>query len=278
MTKKLLLEIPAGTKEQHTLAQPLEKLKIVVGEGAQLTFIEQLHGGLASPLQNQTELELKKGARVLFCSMQNFESGEATFDRNATLDEDAHLTWALAAMGRADVKSTRQTRLQRPGATVRDLEVFFSRGKTKLELLNRVYHLAPRTFSNILVKGAVHELAEARAKGTVRIEHGCKGAESFLAQHALLLSPHARAETFPYLEIEDNELKAGHAATVSKLDTGQVFYLTSRGLPEDLAHKLIVQGFLLSERWPAALQDQLQCVFESAWAQTTQTQEVVCKS
>lgn len=136
--------------------------------------------------------------------------------------------------------------LEGDGAQAYDLHAFIGRRDESFRLDAVLRHAAHGTKGDILVKGVVKESASANLGGMIRIEKKGAGAESFLAEHVLLLGPNAKARADPALEIENNDVSSRHAASVSRIDDEKIFYLMSRGLAEEVARNLIVAGFLES--------------------------------
>lgn len=126
-----------------------------------------------------------------------------------------------------------------------DMHLFVGR-KGELGIDSTLRHAAEDTKGDVLVKGVVYGSAYAGLEGMVKIDKGASGAESFIAEHVLLLSPDAHARARPQLEIEDNDVNSRHAASVTPIDDDKIFYLASRGIGEEDAKKLIVEGFMLS--------------------------------
>ena len=107
-----------------------------------------------------------------------------------------------------------------------------------------IIHAAPNTTSKTDIKGVVDGSAQAFVNGTIKVLPAAKGTEAFLEERILLVSPNAKAEAVPNLEIETDEVKCSHAATVGKIDDEELFYLQSRGLRQLQAKEIIVEGFL----------------------------------
>lgn len=133
--------------------------------------------------------------------------------------------------------------LDQPGSSLRILGIFFGKAH-HLELHTNIVHTAPNTFSRIVIKGVLDGQATANIEGNIRIEKGAKNADADLKEHTILLSPTARATAIPGLEVLENEVKAGHGATVGRIDEEQLFYIMSRGLSIEQAKQLIIKGFL----------------------------------
>ncbi|HLG25357.1 MAG TPA: SufD family Fe-S cluster assembly protein, partial [Candidatus Gracilibacteria bacterium] len=104
-------------------------------------------------------------------------------------------------------------------------------------------HLKPRTKAHYYLRSAMFGVSSVDYKGTLIIEKPAQLADTYLAHHTLLLSENSRARSVPALEIEADDVKAGHAATIGKVDRELLFYLKSRGIPEDMATEMLIQGF-----------------------------------
>lgn len=107
-----------------------------------------------------------------------------------------------------------------------------------------IHHQAPRTTANTSLRGTSVDQAKLTFFGRIIIDPDCPQTNSFLEERILLLSPQARGETIPELEILSNDVKCSHAATLSTIDENQLFYLQSRGLSSKKAEKMLIDGFL----------------------------------
>ena len=132
------------------------------------------------------------------------------------------------------------------GARITLLILLLGKGTDKLALRTNIYHQQPHTTSKIIVKGALDGSAMVNYDGLVKIEPGAVGTNAWLAAHLLLLSDKASGRAVPSLEILENDIKAGHATTVGRVNDLEMFYLRSRGISEKAAKSLIIEGFLTS--------------------------------
>src|SRR5690348_17893472 len=132
------------------------------------------------------------------------------------------------------------------GASVKFVGLLLGRHDQGLKLKITVVHQAENTKSNVIIKSALKDTSSVFFDGLIKIENGAKGTNAWLAAHLLLLSQKSRGIAVPNLEILENDIKAGHAATVGRINDLELFYLMSRGLTEDSAKNLIIQGFLES--------------------------------
>lgn len=130
------------------------------------------------------------------------------------------------------------------GAEVEISGVFEAIGSESKEVSVTVVHKAGHTRANTTLKGVARDKGFIKFVGRIIIDKGCPDTNSFLTEKILLLSDQARAEAVPDLEIESDDVKCSHAATISNLDEEQIFYLMSRGLSRHQAEEMLVEGFL----------------------------------
>lgn len=152
-----------------------------------------------------------------------------------------------------DVKElSYEVTLAEPGAGIVFLALLLGKHEDSLDIKVNVRHAARDTKSEVIVKSALSDSASVNFEGLVSIDPGAKGTAAWLAAHILLLSSKARGRAIPSLEILENDIKAGHATTVGRINDREVFYLMSRGIAEQKAKQLIVQGYLQSliDRFP----------------------------
>ena len=131
------------------------------------------------------------------------------------------------------------------GASLTLVGIFIGRGSKSITFNTDVIHKAPKTKSLTHIRGVFMDRSTFNNDGMVRIWKGAKGADGYFASKILLFDD-SKGRSVPSLEIDENDLKAGHASTVGRPDENQIFYLRSRGLSEIEAEKLIVSGFFES--------------------------------
>lgn len=134
--------------------------------------------------------------------------------------------------------------LDKEGMELEIVGKFQTRGSEITRLHIRIIHRAPHTIANTILKGAAWDSSQLKLSGTIVIEKSAQQTQSFLRENILLLSPKAKAEAIPNLEILANDVKCSHAATISNISEEQVFYFMSRGLTRKKAEEIIVDGFL----------------------------------
>lgn len=151
------------------------------------------------------------------------------------------------------------------GAKITLLALLLGKEASKLDLETTIQHKSPETTSEVIIKGALTDSAQVNYQGLVKIESDAKGTKAWLAAHLLLLSDKARGIAIPSLEILENDIKAGHATTVGRVNDLELFYIMSRGLSKEQATLLIVEGFLQSvlEKFPEEMREKAKEALEN---------------
>jgi Fe-S cluster assembly scaffold protein SufB len=226
---------------------------ITLGDNAGASILEEqvpsaapVSDGAQSLWWGTSELLLADGARLDFAAQQDFGPDTLVFvNRQATLQRDAQLRWALASVGGQLQKSRIDNRLIGRGAAVRQAEIGFGSGSQLFDLTSYTRHIGEDTTGDLLSKGVFSDRARGYFKGLIEIQRSARGTDSFLGEFAMLLNRKSRSVAIPSLEIDQPDVRrAAHSSSVGPMDEAQVFYLMSRGLPRDLARKFIVMGFL----------------------------------
>ncbi len=145
------------------------------------------------------------------------------------------------------------------GARLNVIGALFLANSDQVKLNINIEHIGEDTFSDTLIKSVLTDQASGNFYGLVKIKKGAKNTNTYFREDALLLSKQARAEAIPSLEIDENEVKAGHASTVGPVDPEQIFYLMSRGVTQTDAKRMVVQGYFhsVSELLPTKEQETL---------------------
>jgi Fe-S cluster assembly protein SufD len=155
-----------------------------------------------------------------------------------TVKKDEHKEIKLTKPGQYTVE------LVGPGAEANLVSVFQTKGKENLELSVIIHHKSPHTRAETTMKGVARDQSRIKFSGKIIIDPDCGGSQSFLTERILLLSPEAKAEAVPDLEILTDDVRCSHAASVSNIPEEHIFYLQARGLNRAKAEEMIVEGFL----------------------------------
>jgi Fe-S cluster assembly protein SufD len=217
-------------------------------EGASLTYVHEsashteaqgqaLHAGLV-------EISLGPASNLRFVELQSWGEHVWNFSHErARVGRDANLDWVFGAIGSHLTKNFSELELVERGAVGRMSGFYFTDGVQHLDHDTQQNHLAPNTTSDLLFKGALKEHSRSVWQGMIYVAPGAQKTDGYQANRNLVLSPNARADSIPGLEILADDVRCTHGATVGKIDADQVFYLRSRGISTKDAERLIVEGF-----------------------------------
>lgn len=196
---------------------------------------------LAAPA---AEVFIGRAARVGWVTWQDWGTGvRQVANVRAQLDRDSLLNTLLVTLGADFSRTWKECTMAGEGAQSYMYGLYFSHGDQCFEHYTLQDHVAPHCTSDLLYKGAEADASQALYYGTIHIRKGAFRSDAYQANRNLALSPKARALPNPQLEIENNDVRCTHGATVGQIDEEQLFYLTSRGIPRDEARQLIVFGF-----------------------------------
>ncbi|MGH2661841.1 MAG: Fe-S cluster assembly protein SufD [Actinomycetota bacterium] len=250
------LYVPRGV----TLELPLQVLTYVDAEGAavfphtivvaeelaDVTLIDRqvspdLQGALSDAI---TEIFAGPGSRVRYVSLQDWGSGMTHLAvQRASLARDAQLRSLAVSFGASLSRTEVEAVLEGPGAHSEMLGVYFTDGTQHFDHRSLQDHVAPHGTSDLLYKGALKDASRAVYSGLIRVRPGAQKTDAFQTNRNVVLSDQAKADSIPNLEIENNDVRCSHAASVGPVDEDVLFYLQSRGIPADEGERLIVRGF-----------------------------------
>jgi Fe-S cluster assembly protein SufD len=221
---------------------------VVVEAGAELTLAEQYlstDNDLDGYFNPVVELFVGEGAKVEYLCIQDLsERSWVLGSQRARVERDGSLHWVGLGLGSARGKLRMETDLQGPGADGRVTGAYVGHGAQHLDYDTTQEHAAPNTHSDLAFRGILRDRATAVWSGMIRVDPGAQKTDAFQENRNLLLSDGSHADAIPGLEIEANDVRCTHAATVSRIDEEQLFYLRSRGLERSDAERLLVAGFM----------------------------------
>jgi Fe-S cluster assembly protein SufD len=164
--------------------------------------------------------------------------------RTITLKKDSHLEYIMSFKNsHPEEKSIVTFELDEENAHVEIFGLFTGKDSDSIKFETRTIHKADNTYGHTTVRTMLKDGAVSDYFGLIRIEKNTKGTDGHLSHDAMLLSKQAKSKSVPSLEIEANDVKAGHSASVGQVDEEAVFYLRSRGLSENQARELMIEGF-----------------------------------
>jgi Fe-S cluster assembly protein SufD len=234
-----------------------QRTLIVLEEGAQAEVWEQYLSSereLDGIFNVVTELVVGQNAHLRYvCGQGLSEKSWILGAQRAEVGRDASLDWVALGFGTAAGHVRMETRLGGEGADARVTGAYATRGRQHIDFDTTQEHAAPNTTSDLAFRGVLQGRSSAVWKGNIIVDPGAQKTDAFQESRNLLLSKRAHADAIPGLEIQANDVRCTHAAAVAQVDPDQLFYLRSHGLPEPVAKRLVIEGFLaaLVERFPA---------------------------
>ena len=213
-----------------------ERTLIIVDEGAYVHYVE----GCTAPIYSSdslhsavVEIIVKKGGRCRYTTIQNWSNNVYNLvTKRAVAEEGATMEWVDGNIGSK--------------VTMKYPAIWLTGPHAKGETLSiaKMVHAAPNTSSSIISKSVARGGGRTSYRGLIQVLEGCHGAKSTVKCDALLVDDISRSDTYPYVDVREDDVALGHEASVSKVSEDQLFYLMSRGMDEDEAMAMIVRGFV----------------------------------
>lgn len=275
--------VPAGLK----LDKPLRKLLltdnpkssiidqtvILAGEDSSVSYLEEQYSKLegdktlyASNLDVFTGRNSSLDLSSIQCMSENIVS---ISNKGFGMEEGSKLTNSSLVLGSSILRGRTNFHLRGRGSFGEGFEIFFIENKQRYDFESNLLHSAPDTTGSNHARGVLKGQSQSIFKGMIKITHNAKNSRSYLAHHAMILERSARSDAIPGLEIDTNEVKATHSASVAQLDEEQLFYMMSRGLDREEAKRMIVLGFfepVLSRIPVEETREGARFVIEGKWA------------
>jgi Fe-S cluster assembly protein SufB len=250
--------VPAGVKVEMPLQAyfrintenmgQFERTLIICEEGADVHYIE----GCTAPVYSSdslhsavVEIVAKKSSRVRYTTVQNWSQNVFNLvTKRAVAHEKATMEWVDCNLGSKLTMKYPSIYLMGPEAHGEILSIAFAGDGQHQDAGGKIIHAAPKTSSSIFSKSISKDGGRATYRGLLEVANGATETRSKVVCDALLLDEDSRSDTYPTIRIDENDADVGHEATVSKIGDEQLFYLQSRGLDEEEASKMIVNGFI----------------------------------
>ena len=225
-----------------------ERTLIICDEGSSAHYIE----GCTAPVYSTEsfhsgviEIVVKKNARFRYTTIQNWSNNMYNLvTQRALVNEGASMEWLDGNLGSKLTMKYPSCYLVGEGAHGEILSIAYSGDGQHQDTGGKVVHVAPHTTSSIISKSISKGHGRSTYRGLCKVHKGAHHARSNVECDALLIDDTSRTDTYPYIEIEENDANVGHEASVSKIGEEQLFYLTSRGISEEEAMAMIVRGFI----------------------------------
>jgi len=254
----VILYIPAGIKIDHPLHSILwaggnmtshfTRILVWLEQGAEATLVHEyassqqehehfFHNGVV-------EVYASANSHLKMVELQSWGKDVWNITHQRVIaQENAQVEWIFGALGSKTTKDFTDFNLNGQGAMIKASGFYFTEGNQHFDHDTQQNHLVPNTTSDLLYKGAMTGRSRSVWQGMIYVAPGAQKTDGYQANRNLVLSKESRADSIPGLEILADDVRCTHGATVGKIDTEQIYYLMARGLPENEAKKLIVEGF-----------------------------------
>jgi Fe-S cluster assembly protein SufB len=225
-----------------------ERTLILVDEGANVHYVE----GCTAPMYSTeslhsavVEVVAKRGARCRYTTIQNWANNIYNLvTKRAWAYGDATMEWVDGNLGSKLTMKYPAVHMKEPGARGEILSIAFSSAGQHQDAGAKLVHEAPNTTGQIVSKSISKNGGRGSYRGLVSVHPGAHNSRNNVVCDALILDPQSRSDTYPYIEINEQDVQIGHEASVSRIGEEQMFYLLSRGLSEQEASTMIVNGFI----------------------------------
>jgi Fe-S cluster assembly protein SufD len=256
----VLVYVPSGVRlsEPIQIELPVDsggtalnwRTLIVLEDGAEAEVWEHWSSpgdDVDAVLNSVVELAVGQDATLRYVNTQDISEKAWIFaTQRAQVERDGRLDWAALGFGSARGKVRMETKLAGPGSEARVTGGYAGGAGQHLDFDTLQEHAAPNTNSDLAFRGVLAAGATAVWRGMIKVDPGAQQTDAFQESRNLLLSPEAHADAIPGLEILADDVRCTHAAAIAQVDKDQLFYLTSRGLEDETAKALIIEGFLES--------------------------------
>jgi Fe-S cluster assembly protein SufB/Fe-S cluster assembly protein SufD len=239
LRKMLLLDSPKSSVIDQTF--------VYADEASKLVLLEELYSrGSPGPslVASNVEIHARPSSHIDFSSIQLLDERAVHLSNRAieTLN-DSRATVSVLSLGAQVSRSRVNFLLNGRGSVAEGFEIFFTDSKQRYDFESNLIHNSRDSTGSIQARGVLKGESQSIFKGMIKIVREAKNSRSYLAHHAMILERTAKSDAIPGLEIDNNEVKATHSASVAQVDEEQLFYLMARGLPLDEARKMVVLGF-----------------------------------
>ncbi|OYO04182.1 Fe-S cluster assembly protein SufB [Enemella evansiae] len=225
-----------------------ERTLIIADEGSYVHYVE----GCTAPIYKSdslhsavVEIVVKKNARVRYTTIQNWSTNVYNLvTKRATCAEGATMEWIDGNLGSKVTMKYPAVYLMGEHARGETLSIAFAGEGQHQDAGSKMVHCAPNTSSSIVSKSVARAGGRSSYRGLVQVQPGAEHSASSVKCDALLVDQISRSDTYPYVDVREDDVSMAHEATVSKVSDDQLFYLMSRGIEEDEAMAMIVRGFI----------------------------------
>ena len=248
--KGVHLDLPVRVTRWYSEAgvATFSRTLIVAEPTSRVSYVDEILSDdfdVQSLASSAVEVITQDGAQVQYVAVQRMGKGAFYMSEQRTLAyRDSTLDTLNVNLGASVSRVDLNAQLLGPGANSDMLGLYFGDGDQHFDHNTSQDHVSPNANSDLLYKGALDDRSRGVFRGIIRVHEGAQGTDAYQTNRNLLLSEHAGADSLPNLEIAADDVKCSHGATVGQLSNEELFYLMSRGIPQQVAERLVVMGFL----------------------------------
>ncbi|WP_270164875.1 Fe-S cluster assembly protein SufD [Paenibacillus sp. SYP-B4298] len=226
------------------------RILIVADTHSKVTYVDHVvsqfgEGAAPSVYPSIVEVIVKPGAQVQFATIHQLSANVSDLSlRRAVVENDGRIEWIIGDLQDGNILSDTKSVLKGNGSTSDAKVISIGSGSQKMSLTTQAVHFGKSSDSNMVTRAVMKESGTAIINGITKIEKGATKANGVQTEKVLMLSPKSRGDANPILLIDEDDVTAGHAASVGQVNPEQVFYLMSRGISRTDAERLIIRGFL----------------------------------
>ncbi len=243
--KKVIAKHPIEIASEMDSDILFDHLIILMEDNSELTLIEDSVSDNNSLYRSKiVEIFTGENSKMNYGNVQLLDKNTTNFTiERAVLGKNSSINWLDCCFGSKTTISEVTTLLEGKNSRTNNHGIFFGDEMQQFDLVANSIHKAKNTFSDILTKGTLTGSSKCLYRGLVKIHQNAPGSNGYQKQDTLLLSKDATADSIPNLEIDNNEVRCAHGATIGRIDKEKMFYLQSRGLNQEQATKEYVKGF-----------------------------------
>ncbi|MGH9991531.1 MAG: SufB/SufD family protein [Nitrososphaera sp.] len=275
--KNVILEDPIRiiTSLSDDRTSMISRNIVVADVGSKATVVQELYAPGTTERQEVqqgyfelVETHVSPNAHLEMVTLQAMATDAINVsNRKAFVERDGKMSWYIGMFGSLLSRYKTDSIMKGAGASAEDVEIIFGAATQSFDVTSNLIHLGQYSRGRVLVKSVLKDTSKSLFKGMIKIGKNGKGTESYLASHAILLDRGSKSDSIPGLEIETNEVRATHSASVAQMDENQIYYLSTRGLSREGAKREIVAGFLepLSRKMGPTIRAWVNYLIENKW-------------
>ena len=242
--KNIEVKEPIGLSSNMNSKVIFDHLIIIAEDNAKFSLVENSNSKNDGYRSKIVEIFADNNVQMNYGDVQLLSQETTNFTiKRAVIGKNSAINWMDCCLGSKVTMSEVTTILNGDGALTNNHGIFFGSKSQQFDLVANSIHKAPNTVSDILTKGALTDSSKCIYRGLVKIHENAAGSNGYQKEDTLILSQDATADSIPNLEIDNNEVRCTHGATIGRIDKEKMFYMRSRGLNEKQATKEYVKGF-----------------------------------